>query len=607
MATEQQTTSQTDDASALRQELIHILEHKSIQTVYQPIVSLADGAFLGYEALTRGPQHSVLRSPLRLFPAAEAEGLLYKVESLAREKAIERAPVNGSELLFLNLSAHILSDPQFVPGKTLELLQLRGLRPEQVVFEITERYSIEDFAEVKKTLEHYRSQGYRIAIDDAGAGYSSLQAIAELHPDFIKVDRSLIQDVNTKKIKEYILETLVTFAQKLDIAIIAEGIETMDELVLLTRMGVHYGQGFLLGRPDGQAGDLLVGLKDMIVRHRKQYDNAGHLLAIGDLSRTCPTFDVKSPISQVARYFKERPDTQGVTIVQGDAPVGLMMRERLFQQLAGQYGFSLFWNRPIEQLMDARPLIVDEQLPVEQVSQLATSRDISNLYDLVIITSQGRMLGTASIRAILECITTARMESARVANPLTGLPGNLQINRELNRRLAEGRGFSVIYADLDYFKWYNDRFGFQRGDELIQFTSDCLQQAIAVLGKPLDFVGHIGGDDFIVITASHQPERLCAEMIRRFDQGVAVFYDADDWSYVEDRSGNRIESDGVTLSLSLIICEPAAGLTPEQIARAAARVKKRAKAHRGSVYYSELAATGGEQAAGGGPQERADG
>lgn len=572
----------------LRAELLSIIQNRTIKSVYQPIVSLSDGIVMGYEALTRGPDQSVLHSPLRLFTTAEEEGMLYSLDRLARAKAIEGAfTETQDQLLFLNVSAEILNDPDFVPGRTLELLEKRGLSPGQVVFEITERSSIQDFEAAKHILDHYRKQGYRIAIDDAGAGYSSLQAIAELQPDFIKMDRSLIHNLHLSKTKEYILETMLTFAQKLGIYLIAEGIETREELTKLTRMGIHYGQGYLLGRPGLEEAVVSSELLGHIMMHRKILETARSVWSIGDICIPCQVFEYSTPISIVANYFKHSTDSAGAVIVKEQLPVGLIMRDRLFQQLAGQYGYSLFWNRPIDQLMDPQPLIVDEQVPVEEVSQYTTARDSQNFYDLVVITSEGRVRGTASIRSILECITTAKMESAKVANPLTGLPGNLQIHREINKRLLDSKKFSVIYGDIDYFKWFNDRYGFHRGDQLIQFTADCFQQTIGLLGHPYDFVGHIGGDDFIVITGSEEPEKLCGEMLRRFDLGAKAFYDYEDWTYVEDRQGERVESEGVTLSLSLVICHTAVAVSPEQISQAAAKVKKRSKAYRGSVFFCD--------------------
>ncbi|WP_165971950.1 bifunctional diguanylate cyclase/phosphodiesterase [Paenibacillus piri] len=569
-----------------REQFLQLLRHKQIHTVYQPIVSLKDGIIAGYEALTRVPEDSGFESPVRLFEYAEKEGLIYPLDRLARETAIRNSlAMGGRELLFINIPAASLQDPQFAAGKTIELLRDRGLKPEHVVFEITERSSIHDFAAAKQVLEHYRSQGYRIAIDDAGAGYSSLQAIAELHPDFIKVDRSLVQDIHLHKTKEYMMETFVAFAGKLHIEVIAEGIECEEELLFLTRMGVHYGQGYLLGKPGTEKADVAPGLIQQIVQQRKLHDYAGSAWAIEDLTTPIQKFDRKTLISEVANYFKKNGQAAGAAVVSDEVPVGLIMRERLFQQLAGQYGFSLFWNRTIDQVMDDGPLIVDEHMPVETVSQLATSRD-TNLYDLVLITSDGRLAGAASIRSILEYITNARMETAKVASPLTGLPGNLQIHRELNKRLQENKRFSAIYADLDYFKWFNDRYGFQKGDQLIQYTADVIQQAIVVCGRPFDFVGHIGGDDFIALTSTDMPEKLCVEVIRRFDEGVRMFYEDEDWSYVEDRSGNRVATSGVTLSLSLLVCENASPVTLEEISQASARLKKRSKSQSGSVYVS---------------------
>jgi diguanylate cyclase (GGDEF)-like protein len=570
-----------------REEFLSILERQTLYSVYQPIVSLQDGAVFGYEALTRGPVGSDFHAPLELFQYAEIEGNLYVLEKLAREKAIQGAILEHSkQLLFINISSQVIYDPQFEPGKTLEILQKHNLHPSNVVFEITERSSLEDFSLAKKILEHYRKQGYRIAIDDAGAGYSSLQAIAELQPDFIKIDRSLIEHIHNNKIKEYILETFVTFAQKMNIQLIAEGIESPDELIKLTRMGVHYAQGYLLGKPGKEPAAIQAEHKQMINQHRKIV-GAGMTWSIGDLITHVQVFDSKELISEVAQYFKRNSDAVGAAIVSGGAPVGLIMKEKLFQQLSGQYGFSLFWNRSIDQIMDEHPLIVDEHMAVELVSQMATSRSIQNLYDLVLITSGGQMAGTASIRTILESITNVRMETARVANPLTGLPGNLQIHRELNRRLSEHKPFSVVYADLDYFKWFNDRFGFRKGDELIQYTADILQQAVAACGNPHDFVGHVGGDDFIVISLADNAEQLCQEMIRRFEQGVTLFYEGETWEYVQDRNGNSIPSQGVTLSLSLVICSCEIPVSLEQISHAAAYLKKKAKAHQGNVYYCD--------------------
>lgn len=245
------TLSHQDKKVTERHTFYSILAEKTVHTLFQPIVSLQNGHIHGYEALSRGPVGTSFYSPVHLFSFAEKEGCLYRLEKLARELAIQNATplLSHDEKIFINISAQVIYDPNFTPGHTISLLSEYNLSPEQIVFEITERSAIHDFAAFREVLYHYRQQGFKIAIDDAGAGYSSLQAISELTPDYIKVDRSLIQHIDQKEVKQSILEAFVTFAQKTNAQLIAEGIETKEELKQVISLGIDYAQGFIFGRP----------------------------------------------------------------------------------------------------------------------------------------------------------------------------------------------------------------------------------------------------------------------------------------------------------------------------------------------------------------------
>ncbi|MFD1956569.1 EAL domain-containing protein [Paenibacillus thailandensis] len=244
------------ERSLKRKTLERFINEKSIYPVYQPIRSLNRDAVFGYEALTRCPDNDWFKGPLELFAFAEADGFGYALDRLAREKAIGVGNgLNSDQKLFINLMTQAVEDSGFTPGRTRTLLESYGLQPSNVVFEITERSSINDFAAVKKALGYYRSQGYQIAIDDVGAGYSSLQSIVELRPDFIKVDRSIIRHIDTDEMKEHTLYTLQQLADKMGISVIAEGIEREEELLKVSRMGIPYGQGYLLGRPSAMTVD----------------------------------------------------------------------------------------------------------------------------------------------------------------------------------------------------------------------------------------------------------------------------------------------------------------------------------------------------------------
>ncbi|MDF2837536.1 MAG: diguanylate phosphodiesterase [Paenibacillus sp.] len=236
--------------SERRRYFQELVESRLIYPVYQPIISLRSGDAFGYESLTRLPVNSWFGGPVDLFRYAEENGAVYRLDRLARELAIDGClKLRSDQKLFINVMAQIMEDPRFSPGRTISLLEEHHLSPHQVVFEITERNSIEDYPSVKKALQHYRSQGYRIAIDDVGAGYSSLQSIVELRPDYLKVDRSIIQHIHCDDVKEHILTTLQEVAGKIGAELIAEGIETGEELDKLAQMGIPYAQGYWLGRP----------------------------------------------------------------------------------------------------------------------------------------------------------------------------------------------------------------------------------------------------------------------------------------------------------------------------------------------------------------------
>lgn len=581
-----------------RAEFFDILDRQAISAHYQPIVSLSTGEVYGYESLTRGPGESAFASPSRLFEFAEKEGSLYALEKVSREKAIRGfTSSDPGQKLFINLNANVIHDPNFTPGQTMKLLEQMNLTPQNIVFEITERQSIDDFATFTRVLDYYRKQGYRIAIDDAGAGYSSLQAIAELRPDYIKIDRSIIHGIDRDKVKEILLETLVAFAEKINCRIVAEGIETPDELTKAIRLGAHLGQGYLLGRPQAELTKVPRDVIELIHKHNaSEEETVRSGVTIGNIVRPVKTFDEKTVVSDVVAYFNKFENESGAVIVRGNQPVGLIMREKLFQSLASQYGVPLYWKRSIRKLMDGYPLILEEHVVVETASRLAMARDQKRIYDFIVVTRGGDLAGVVTIQSILDTMTTAQIEYAKELNPLTGLPGNRQIERELQRRLSLGHPFSIIYADLDYFKWFNDQFGFQKGDRVIRFLADVLRQAVASRKTKGDFIGHIGGDDFIVITSCPDPADMCEEIIADFDRGMPDFYGDGEMREaaadrqggvipVRNRWGETVDAKGVALSLALLECDgdDLTCLSLDLIAKRAGELKQMAKDQLGSV------------------------
>jgi EAL domain-containing protein (putative c-di-GMP-specific phosphodiesterase class I) len=201
--------------------LMKIMESELIRSVYQPVVDIYERRTIGFEALTRviGGRFS---NPETLFRTAHQNNVLWSLERLCRRKALDGLPaLTADQLLFLNIEPDSIHDPELLDTTFSERLQEAGLSPEQIVLEMTERSAIRDFAAVRRTSEKFREMGFRLAMDDVGSGYSGLQAIAEISPDFLKVDMSLVRDLHANPIKRELVNTIRKFADATGISLVA--------------------------------------------------------------------------------------------------------------------------------------------------------------------------------------------------------------------------------------------------------------------------------------------------------------------------------------------------------------------------------------------------
>jgi EAL domain-containing protein (putative c-di-GMP-specific phosphodiesterase class I) len=233
-----------------RQSFMGMLLSGGVSSVYEPIVSVASKTVYGYEALARGPEGSELHSPLVMFGTAEREGLVYELDCLCRRSGLAGATaLPGDTRLFLNVRPTAIYDPQFRPDTVIRTLSASNLSPSDVVFEISEQESIGNFSAFREIRDEYRKLGFQFALDDTGAGYASLNALIELEPEFIKVDRALITHLDTDKSKQSLLRALQLVADGIGARIIGEGLDTLEELEMLGQLGIPFGQGWLFGHP----------------------------------------------------------------------------------------------------------------------------------------------------------------------------------------------------------------------------------------------------------------------------------------------------------------------------------------------------------------------
>lgn len=174
-----------------------------------------------------------------------------------------------------------------------------------------------------------------------------------------------------------------------------------------------------------------------------------------------------------------------------------------------------------------------------------------------------------------------RIDRNRLANPLTGLHGNLDITMEMTRRLEAGEKFAVLYIDLDNFKAFNDYYGFSRGDSGIKLLADIIVEADHKVGDTRDFIGHIGGDDFVVITTTDKMELLSQEIIKAFDSSIKLLYNEEDikrgYIITKDRRGHEMKYPIMTVSIGIVVNEDHRFKSPLEIGEVAAELKAVAK------------------------------
>ncbi|MEN8182875.1 MAG: EAL domain-containing protein, partial [Myxococcota bacterium] len=233
-----------------RKRFLSLVLGGEVTSVYEPIVDVASRTVFGYEALARGPAGTEFHSPAALFETAEEQGFVFELDCLCRRSGLGGAVgLPSGTKLFLNVRPTTIHDPNFRPEALIRTLARTELHPSDVVFEISEQESIQSFDAFREVRDEYGKLGFQIAVDDTGAGYASLQAVMELEPDYIKVDRAFCSGIDTDPARQSMLSALHSVAGQIGAKIIAEGLDTLEELETLGRLGVPFGQGWLFGKP----------------------------------------------------------------------------------------------------------------------------------------------------------------------------------------------------------------------------------------------------------------------------------------------------------------------------------------------------------------------
>lgn len=578
-----------------RETILQLIDSQALTAWFQPIFSQRTGEVFGYEALTRLTQISQGYDIGQMFEKAQQAGIISSLDMLCRKNAFRRATELGfaqqDSYLYVNICPDSLMHPDHKAGVTDQLVELHGIVKERVVLEITEQEAIRNYELFKSSIDHYRKRGYKIAIDDFGVGYGGLKMLSIIEPDYVKVDRHFISGIDTDSFKYNLVDAMATVCHKLGIIVIAEGIERFEELEVVSSFGIDLLQGFLLERP---GPDLSKRRIDLPLRKREVLPCQVDALAvctIGAIAKHVEPLTPDQPLLAAHQRFMADLALQGIPIVDRDRLVGMLCRKRFLErQLIGPYGFgfALSTHHCIQEALEPDFLVVEATMPIEEVVHRIQTRRDFDLCDDLGVSKNGKYLGTVAINDLLAAITQKSLQLAKGANPLSGLPGNAFIQRLLSQLIAQKASFAVCYIDIDDFKPYNDSYSFEKGDSVIKTLGELIVESVGGNGDDrLPFVGHIGGDDFIVVTRPHLAKIDCQRVIDEFTKLLILFHGPYEYElgyYVAmDRQGVERRMPLMALSIGIVSTEECALDSYGELATLVSGVKHAAKKQQGSA------------------------
>lgn len=575
-------------------ELHDILRNRTLAAVFQPIIHLDSGKVAAYEGLIRGPENHPLHSPCDLFSAARRFNRTAELEKLCRQVILSKyAELEVPGKIFLNISPEHLIEPQDELDARLGYLAQIGISPERIVLELTENQATFDYDLMRDAVERCREHGFQIAIDDLGEGFSSLRLWSEIRPDYVKIDMHFIQGIERDPVKLQFVQSIQLIAGKSGTITIAEGIETEEQLLLLQELGVACGQGYHIERPaHNPTGFVPAGLAQRLQQNialvHSSNERSTNLSTALKLLRIVPVVTPEKQANDIYAIFANDPKVQIIAVVVHGIPIGTISRFSMIDRFARPYQRELFGKKSCTLFMNPEPLVFDKNISLQELSMTIVDADPHHLSNGFAITDQGKYIGMGTGHDVMREITQMQISAARYANPLTQLPGNVPINEEIDRMILNGRQFVACYCDIDNFKPFNDVYGYRRGDDVIQSTAGILA---AQCVPNLDFLGHIGGDDFIILFQSPDWESRCRSILERFSEVAGGYHskeDAERGGYVsEDRQGNKVFQPSLSLSLGAVRIESGDRSSNYQIAAAATEAKRQAKAVSGNCLFIE--------------------
>ncbi|KQS59393.1 diguanylate cyclase [Rhizobium sp. Leaf371] len=577
------------------------LSKRVMETALQPIVEATTGICFGYESLMRGFDRLGFPSPLALLDRAQETGELLALEHMVIGRALAAfagLPGVHQRTLFINFDTRLIGvhDEAILDRLDAHLKRI-GISPSSLCFELSERHDSETIAAFDTLLDRLRQRGFKLAIDDFGAGYSGLHLLSRATVDYLKIDRHFVSKIESLPRNRQLVKHIVTMAHKLGARVIAEGVETEAEFHICRDLGCDLLQGYFVALPTVCHADLKPSYPHLVQADdtRRRTASADSVL-IRRQVEPLPTVQESASLDTIFELFRTSPRQAFFPVVNANnEPRGIIHEYHLKEMIYHPFGRDLLQNKDYQRRVSSFSTpapVADVNMPAHEMLDIFTG---ANGSDCLILTENMRYAGVLSSASLLRIISEKQLTFARDQNPLSGLPGNRAIRDHVHEAMLDGdRTRLFCYCDFDNFKPFNDRYGFHRGDAAITLFAALLRRHFIGDG---DFVGHVGGDDFFVGLSDVSPDAVAdvlTRLLRGFADEVRDLYPEDDRRRGvitgQDRTGTEQTYPLMRCSVGVLVLDEGEILTDiNAVTTRVAELKSRAKASRSGLVTDRLA------------------
>jgi diguanylate cyclase (GGDEF)-like protein len=534
--------------------MVRVSATQEVSFAFQPLLSTRTGRVIAVEALPL-PSSGTIHT---LFKAASRAGQLTQTDIALAGHAVLAAEGQEQGLpLHINVLASTAAHPDDLLLYLTPAMRHAGRHSRDVVLEIGAPFCQARRVDLLAGIAKLRAEGFRIALDGIGDGDAPLALLAESAPDMIKISSKLLAGLPDDPAALAMLDALVHLAARTETKLAAVNVGNDLQLVALSRLGVRVAQGEYLGNDIEDTG-----LTRALAEAAANRVTAVKPPRVTDFLNPAVMLPVTATAEEVRATLADRPDINGVVLVDEKwRPQWSIDRSRFLLIVAGPYGHALHAKRGAARHAD-KPLLIDREATGLELLELVGDTDWERTGDDVVVTDEGgRCVGIVRVTEVIRGVADMKVEQAVALNPLTRLPGTEAVAREVDRRIQDGQMFVIAWLDVDSFKIVNDSLGFAAGDDLIRAFGRTIAEASA--NMPNVMVGHVGGDDFLLVTDLDEISSLASMLLDT------------EWS---------AEGMPVTVSLASLICGTNTVSSYREASQLLAPLKKQAKAVAGSSW-----------------------